>query len=121
MGAIRGAVCAENTDVDISNKAVELIREIFIRNDLCPQDIEAVIFSVTEDLDACYPAKAVREVFSMGDAAFMCLSEMSVCGSIDHCIRVCVFVRQEIRKKQSQYVHCYLGKAKALREDLSNL
>ena len=115
MGVIRGAVCAENTIGDISNKAVELFADILRRNGLSVGD--AVIFSATNDLDACYPAEAVRKRFNMPNAAFMCFAEMSVCGGLDHCLRVGVIAP---KLPQENCKHCYLGKAAVLRRDIAN-
>lgn len=117
MGVIRGAICAENSQKDISNKAVELIEAIFDRNNLSPDDIDAVIFSATSDLNTCYPAKTVREHFAMSNVAFMCVAEMSVEGSLDHCLRVAVFAP---KISQCSCKHCYIGRASSLRKDLSD-
>ena len=115
MGAIRGAICAENTVEDISSKSLQLVKEIISRNGLQLRDIEAIIFSVTDDLDACYPAKSVREELNLSDVAFMCFAEMRVPNSLSHCIRVCVFVNGLC---QSDCKHCYIGEAAVLRKDL---
>ena len=117
MGAIRGAICAKNTVTDIGEKSVELVQAIIERNALSPEQIQAVIFSVTDDLNACYPAKSVRETLHLDCAAFMCLKEMSVPNSLQNCIRVCVIVENLLQK---QVEHCYLGAAAVLRPDLSN-
>ena len=115
MGAIRGATCAANTSADISEKAIELLSEIFSLNNINPHDVDAVIFSATRDLDACYPARAVRLHFQMKNAAFMCLAEMDVEGSLDHCLRVCVLTS---KVPQCDCKHCFLGRASCLRVDL---
>lgn len=115
MGAIRGAICAENTQQDISAQAVALIGEIIAKNNLTVGDIEAVFFSSTSDLDACYPAQAVRRHFCMDNIAFMCFAEMNVLGSLDHCLRACVF---SSKISQADCKHCYVGRAKCLRLDL---
>ncbi|MCM1194789.1 MAG: chorismate mutase [Corallococcus sp.] len=116
MGAIRGAICALNTEKDISEKSVRMLSEILKMNSLKPNEISAVFFSVTDDLDACYPAKAVREHFGMRQAAFMCFREMSVKNALSRCIRVCVFTDKILQKDCK---HCYLGKAATLRPDLA--
>ena len=116
MGAIRGAICAKNTVEDISQKSVDLVRAIIHDNGISPDKIEAIIFSVTDDLNACYPAKSVREKFQLNNVAFMCLKEMSVPNSLPNCIRVCVLVKGLAQKKCN---HCYLGETKVLRPDLS--
>lgn len=116
MGVIRGAICAENTQKDLAVKAVELIETILSQNNLSPSDVDAVIFSATVDLDACYPAQSVRERFAeMSNVAFMCLAEMQVQGSLDHCLRVGVFTQ---KLAQNECKHCYIGRASALRKDL---
>lgn len=115
MGAIRGAICANNTQEDISAKSVELVTEIFKANSIDGSDVQAIFFSATADLNACYPAKAVREQLNLDKAAFMCFTEMAVENSLAKCIRVCVFVD---KLSQNDCKHCYLGEAKALRQDL---
>ena len=115
MGAIRGAICAVNTVEDISAKSLELVSEIISRNKIDKNHISAIFFSVTGDLNACYPAKSVREQLELGKAAFMCFAEMNVPNSLSHCIRVCVFVDG---LSQEQCKHCYLGEASVLRTDL---
>lgn len=117
MGVIRGAICAENTQSDIASKSVDLLSEIFKQNNLSPSDVDAVIFSATSDIDACYPAKSVREFFGMSDVAFMCFAEMNVGGSLDHCLRVGVFAPNI---SQRDCKHCYMGRASILRKDLSD-
>ena len=116
MGAIRGAICANNTVEDIGQKSVRLIQKIMEQNKLSPCQIEAIIFSVTDDLNTCYPAKSVREKFQLDNVAFMCLQEMRVPNSLPNCIRVCVFVT-ELDQKQCK--HCYLDEAATLRPDLN--
>ena len=115
MGAIRGAVCCENTVCGIAAKAVTLVESILTLNNLDITDIDAVIFSSTEDLDACYPAESVRKFFNAGNVAFMCLQEMRVENSLDHCLRVCVLTQ---KLAQDVCKHCYLGRASDLRKDL---
>ena len=115
MGAIRGAICAENTVEDISAKSLQLVNEIIARNNLDKKNISAIFFSVTDDLNACYPAKSVREQLHLANVAFMCFAEMRVPFSLAHCIRVCVFVDG---LSQEQCRHCYLGEASVLRADL---
>ena len=116
MAAIRGAICAQNDAKDISARATELVEEIVKCNKLQISDICAVIFTCTADLDACYPAAAVRELLASPKIAYVCAQEMNVKGSLDHCIRVCV-IAEGIA--QSDCKHRYLGKAAVLRSDLA--
>lgn len=115
MTVIRGAVCALNTAESIGEKAVELVGKIMAENGLAHSDVSYVLFTATSDLDAVYPAKAVREKL-LPDCAFNCVQEMNVKGSLDHCLRVTVFTSFEVKKIK----HCYLGDAKVLRPDLTS-
>ena len=115
MAVIRGAICANNTIEDISSKSVELVNSIIQENNVDLQHVSAIIFSATKDLDACYPAKAVREQLCLSNVAFMCFHEMDVAGSLDHCIRVGIFVDDF---SQSNVKHVYIGRAQQLRKDL---
>ena len=108
---IRGAICAENTAASISESAETLVKVIMARNCLAAEQISAVFFSATADLNACYPATQVRKTL-LPNVAFMCFQEMSVKGSLPGCIRVSVFAETETVQ------HCYLGKAAQLRPDL---
>ncbi len=117
MAAIRGAICAQNTCEDISARATELVSEIFRLNNLRADCVEAIIFSATEDLTACYPATAVRERLRLDNVAFFCVREMRVEQSLDHCLRALVLVNG---LAQQDVAHCYLGKAARLRPDLTS-
>ena len=116
MGAIRGAICAQNTVEDISQNSLQLLNAIIEQNNLQLDKIEAIIFSTTDDLNACYPAKSVRQHLNLTQAAFMCVKEMPVPNSLKNCIRVCVFV-DGLAQKDCQ--HCYIGQAAVLRPDLN--
>ena len=117
MAWIRGAICAENDVESIKANTLKLFEEILSKNGLCATDIQAVFFSVTKDINACYPAKFVRESCEqLSNVAFMCVQEMDVVGSLPKCIRVCVEISGALQK---DVVHCYLDGAKVLRPDLS--
>ena len=109
MKVIRGAVCAENSVESISQNAVALVKEILQANNLSAQNVEAVFFSATRDLDACYPATAVRTQL-LPNASFMCFQEMYVPNSLPKVLRVGVFAEMEGEPK-----HCYLGETRNLR------
>ena len=55
--ALRGATTSEYNSVEsISSAVEELLSELVSRNNLIPDQIISVTFSVTSDLDACFPA-----------------------------------------------------------------
>lgn len=109
---IRGAVCAENTSESISQNSLLLVQSILRANNLRAEQISAAFFTATADLDACYPATAVRKQL-LPNASFLCSQEMRVQNSLQRCIRVAVFADFEGEPR-----HCYLGEAQQLRPDL---
>lgn len=116
MAWIRGAICAENITESVKEQTLKLFAEIVRSNDLNICDVEAVFFTVTKDIDVCYPAKFVRESYPLlKNIAFMCMQEMYVVGSLPKCIRICVDVAN---KNQADVTHCYLDGAESLRPDL---
>ncbi len=115
--AIRGAITVnENNAEQILDATKTLLSEIVERNGLDSEDVISVIFSVTKDLDAVYPAVAARQM-GWTDTPLFCLNEMNVPGSLPRCIRVLMHVDTEKSKKE--IVHVYLGGASVLRPDLA--
>lgn len=112
---VRGAITCENTKEDILEKTEEMLVKIIEENNLKIEDITAVLFTATKDLDKVYPAVAARKI-GITRAALMCMQEMYVEGSLEKCVRV--MVTAESDKTQLQANHIYLGGAKKLRPDL---
>lgn len=114
---IRGATTAdENTGEAILAATAELLRFVVDANGLRQEDVGCVIFTVTPDLNAAFPARAARE---MGWSAvpLMCAQEIPVAGDIQRCIRI--LLQWNTEKDQSEITHVYLKGAKALRPDLT--
>lgn len=56
MRGIRGAITVEQNEKEaIWQAAKAMMQELIARNELAPEDIGAVIFSMTEDLTAAFP------------------------------------------------------------------
>lgn len=113
---IRGAICAKANEVDaILTATHQLLSQIVAQNELSVDDVGSVIFTVTPDLDAAYPARAAR---GMGwtKVPLLCLQEMAVEGNLARCIRVLIHWNTDRRPDQIR--HVYLGQARALRPDL---
>ena len=70
---------------------------------------------MTQDLDATFPAKAIRQLEGWDLVPLMCSVEIPVQGSLPRCIRFMVQVNTD--KSQSEIKHVYLNEAK--RADLS--
>jgi chorismate mutase len=116
---IRGAVIAsENNSESILTATTELLIAIQKENpDLRSDDIASAIFTMTEDLDAAYPAQAARQL-GWGEVPLFCAQEIPVPGSLQRCIRVLLHWNTEHSQKEVQ--HVYLGRAAQLRPDLTS-
>ena len=113
--ALRGATTSENNSVESITSAVEeLISELVSRNNLIPDQIISVIFSVTSDLDACFPASIARKQSGWGEIALLDCQQMFVKGDLSKCIRLLAYV--SLPKEHSPQ-NPYLGRAKNLRPD----
>ena len=114
---IRGAVCVETNDAAAIVAATrEMLERVVADNDLAVEDIACVIFTATPDLDTAYPARAAREMGWMS-TPLLCEQEMVVKGGMPRCIRALLLWNTDLPADQVR--HVYLGKARALRPDLS--
>ncbi|SDN37294.1 chorismate mutase [Alkalicoccus daliensis] len=115
---IRGATTVEKNDAGLIHRATEeLMKQIEEQNNLKPQDISHVIITVTEELTATFPARALRDLPGYQFVPVMCAQEIPVPGSMKSCIRLMVTAATE--KNQEEINHIYLNKAEKLRPDLS--
>ncbi|MBY9081657.1 chorismate mutase [Paenibacillus sp. HN-1] len=115
---IRGATTVNrNEEEEILRETVLLLREMVERNDLVAEDICSVWITMTTDLDATFPAKAIREIEGWELVPLMCAIEVPVKGSLPKCIRLMVQVNTE--KSQKEIRHVYLNEAQRLRPDLT--
>ena len=113
---IRGA-----TDVSVNNageilqSTKQLLLEMTEKNSVAQGDICAVFFTMTQDLNAVYPAEAARQL-GWKHVPLMCSFEIDVPGSLQRCIRVLMLINSS--KKPEEVRHIYLKGAVKLREDL---
>jgi chorismate mutase len=114
---IRGATTiSEDTPESILLATRELLLAILEANhSLRSQEIASVLFTVTDDLRAAYPALAAREI-GWEEVPLMCAQEIPVRGGLEKCIRVLIFWNTNI--PQSEVRHVYLKEAARLRPDL---
>ena len=113
--ALRGATTSKHNSVEsITSSVDELLVELVSRNNLIPDQIISVTFSVTSALDACFPASIARKKSGWENVALLDCQEMFVKGDLSRCIRLlaCVYLRNDQKPKNP-----YLGKAKNLRPD----
>ena len=114
---IRGAIiCPENTKRAILESTQDLLQRIIRANDITEDRAVGVFLTATRDLDADFPAYALREMGWRNTAA-LCAHEMDVPGAWERVIRVMIFVN---RDKAAPVRHQYVGEARALRPDLAD-
>jgi chorismate mutase len=113
--ALRGATTVDrNTSEDILEATEVLMREIMERNALTPADVVSCVFTLTEDLDAQFPAVAARRL-GFDQVPLLHAREIPVPGSMARVIRVLMhYYADEAHEAQ----HVYLGEARKLRLDL---
>jgi chorismate mutase len=113
--ALRGASSVDRNEPQAILGATEwLLREIMRRNDLIPDDVVSCIFTLTEDLDAEFPAVAARNI-GFDRVPLLCAKEVPVPGSLPMVIRVLMhYYAPDAHRTQ----HVYLGDARSLREDI---
>ncbi len=113
--ALRGATtCEQNTVESITSAVEDLLAELVSRNNLIPDLIISVTFSVTADLDACFPASIARKKPGWEKIALLDCQQMFVRGDLSKCIRLLAYV--SLPNEQAPQ-NPYLGKAKELRPD----
>lgn len=110
---IRGATTVEhNNREEILSATTELLQLMIRHNDLQTEDIASAIFSLTEDLDAEFPAVAARGL-GWTEVPLMCAREIPVPGSLDRCIRVLLHVNTT--RSMAEIQHIYIRGAVNLR------
>ena len=111
---IRGATTAdENTREAILDATADLLHQMVDANGTEIEDVAAIYFTVTQDLDAEFPPLAARRM-GWTDLALLCANEIPVPGSQDRCIRVLMIVNSEESQEDVQFV--YLKDAANLRD-----
>lgn len=90
---IRGAITVEeNTSEAIGAATIKLLSEIVKKNNLEIDMISHAIFTLTNDLNADFPAKYARVNLKWKDVPMMCFHELDVPGSLRMCLRVLIVV-----------------------------
>jgi chorismate mutase len=113
--ALRGATSVPENSADaILAGTEELMSELMARNALAIDQFVSCIFTVTDDLDAEFPALAARRI-GFDRVPLICTREISVPGSLPRVIRV---LAHYYAPADHQARHVYLGEARALRADL---
>ncbi len=118
MRGIRGATTViENTAEAINEATQELLEKMLLDNALEYEQICSIIFTVTPDLNAAFPAEAARAI-GMTLVPLLNALEIPVPGRLERAIRVMMHVETE--RKQDQIKHIYLRGAVILRPDIAS-
>ncbi len=113
--AVRGATnVSRNDEKEILDATAELMQVLMDRNELGPERIVSCIFTATEDLDAVFPAVAVRGL-GFDRVPLLCAQEIPVPGSMPRVVRALIHYHAP---EEHEPTHVYLGEAAALRKDL---
>ena len=115
--ALRGANHVDaNEAAEILAATDELMRELMARNALEPDAMVSCIFTLTDDLNAEFPAVAARNL-GLSRVPLLCAREVPVPGSLPKVIRVLIHY---YAAEDHEPRHVYLGRAQALRADLDS-
>ncbi|MBG9736042.1 MULTISPECIES: chorismate mutase [Paenibacillus] len=115
---IRGATTVSRNDAEeILQSTTLLLEQIVEQNDVQPEQIANIWITMTEDLNATFPARAIRAMKGWDLVPLMCAVEIPVKGSLPLCIRLMVTINTD--KEQHEIRHVYLNEAIGLRPDLA--
>ncbi len=116
LRGIRGAttVTANNRE-EIFERVAELLSAIIQENVIDTEDIGAVIFSSTPDLNAAFPAAGARKL-GWTQVPLFGTQEIECPDSLPLCIRVLILLNTDSR--QPDIKHVYLHDAMILRQDI---
>lgn len=114
---IRGATTIARNDAELMQQAtVELMERLIAENDLDPREVASVMITVTQDLNATFPASSIRLLPGWELVPLMCALEIAVPGGLARCIRILILYNTD--KDQTDIRHVYLNEARQLRPDL---
>ncbi len=115
---VRGAITVDaNTEQAILDATLELLRAIIRMNEVDADDVAGVLFTVTPDLSAAFPAEACRRLPGWTHVPLMCAQEVPVPGALPRCVRILMLMNTT--KTAAEVRHVYLRDAERLRPDLT--
>jgi chorismate mutase len=116
LRGIRGAITVDkNESVEIVERVAELLAAIKQNNKFDIEDIGAVIFSSTPDINSTFPAVAARNL-GWTEVPLFGTQEIDSPNGIPRCIRVLILLNTELSQKAIK--HIYLRDAVVLRQDI---
>lgn len=114
---MRGAITISANEAEqVWQETAKLAQAVAQANGVQPEDIASVIISTTPDINAVFPARAVRLMEGWQYVPVMCTHEMDVPDALPLCIRILMHVNTDLAQQEVQ--HVYLNDAVKLRPDL---
>lgn len=114
---IRGATTVEkNESTEIISNVMELLSALVEANKIDIEDIGAVIFSSTPDVNSAFPAIAARNL-GWTEVPLFGTQEIDSPNGVAHCIRVLILLNTDLPQKAIS--HLYLRGAVVLRQDIN--
>ena len=90
---IRGAITVEeNSPEAIGAATIKLLTEMVKKNNIEIDTISHAIFTLTNDLNADFPAKYARVNLKWKNVPMMCFNELDVPNSLQKCLRVLIVI-----------------------------
>ncbi|MBP1763459.1 MAG: chorismate mutase [Firmicutes bacterium] len=114
---IRGAITVEkNEKAEIIAATQELLRTMIQENKVVAEDIAAIIFSSTPDINSAFPAASARGI-GLSEVPVFGTQEIDNPDGLPRCVRVLMLVNTDIALQEIK--HVYLRAAITLRPDLT--
>lgn len=115
---VRGATTVEsNSPEAIIDATKELLGAMVKANEIDKDDVASAFFTLTQDLNAEFPAVAARQM-GWTDVALLCGHEMNKPGALPMCLRILLHVNTD--RPASEIKHVYLRGARILRPDIDS-
>lgn len=113
---IRGATTvSENDREEILAATRDLLRQIVKANGITPDEVASIVFTMTSDLNAEYPALAARQL-GWATVPLLCAQEINNPGGLPGTIRI--LMHWNTVKSQTEIQHIYTNGAEILRPDI---
>jgi len=111
---IRGATTVARNDAGaIYDATVELLTTIVRLNGVRAEDVGYIWFTVTDDLNAAFPADAARAGLGWTEVPLICGREIPVPGALERCVRA--LIAWNTATTQADVRHVFLRGARSLR------
>lgn len=119
LRGVRGAITVDSNEREgIMARVTELLTAMATANAIDKEDVGAVIFSSTPDLNAAFPAAAARGM-GWAEVPLFGTQEAAIDSGLAHCVRVLILLNTD--KTQHELKHVYLRGAAVLRPDIAKV